>query len=155
VWAARNTHPLALLLLSAAVLASGFAALSIHRALAGFFSAHHDEEPLGERAREGLLREKALVLRAIKELEFDHAMGKIGEADFGEMSGRLRARALTLMQDLERADAQAPARGRAAAAHRLTCAACQTNNEPDARFCKSCGRALTAARAEEPAPAGR
>jgi len=153
VWAARNTHPAALLLLSAAVLTAGFAALSAHRALAGFFGATRDDEPLGERAREALLREKALVLRAIKELEFDRAMGKIGDADFGEMSTRLRARALTLMHDLERADAEAPVRGRAAAAPRPACSSCRTQNEPDARFCKSCGRPLHPTNAERKADA--
>jgi hypothetical protein len=31
------------------------------------------------------------VLRSIKELEFDRAMGKMSEKDFAEMSARLRA----------------------------------------------------------------
>ncbi len=35
-------------------------------------------------------REKALVLRSIKELEFDRAMGKVSPRDFDEMSTRLR-----------------------------------------------------------------
>ena len=34
-----------------------------------------------------LEREKALVLRSIKELEFDHAMGKVSDADFAEIGG--------------------------------------------------------------------
>ena len=40
-----------------------------------------------------LERDKALVLRSIKELEFDRAMGKVGDADFAEVSAGLRARA--------------------------------------------------------------
>ncbi len=51
---------------------------------------------------DGLVRDKALILRSIKELEFDHAMGKVSEADFADISARLRARALALMQDIER-----------------------------------------------------
>ena len=42
---------------------------------------------IGGRTRIALEREKTLVLRSIKELEFDFAMGKIAKADFDEMSG--------------------------------------------------------------------
>ena len=48
-----------------------------------------------------LEREKLLVLRSIKELEFDRAMGKVSPKDFDEMAGRLRARAMSLMQQLD------------------------------------------------------
>ena len=48
-----------------------------------------------------LEREKALTLRSIKELEFDRAMGKVSPQDFEEMAGRLRARALGIMKQLD------------------------------------------------------
>src|SRR4029078_7365441 len=74
----KNTHPVALVLLSAAILGTGLVAIAVHRALAGFFGAKDVAEPaLVVRAREDLLREKALVLRSIKELEFDRSMGKV------------------------------------------------------------------------------
>jgi ribosomal protein L40E len=41
------------------------------------------------------------VLRSIKELEFDYAMGKVAKADFDEMYTRLRNRALGLMKQLD------------------------------------------------------
>jgi hypothetical protein len=145
VWLSRNTHPLALVLLSAAVLAAGFVGLTLHRALAGFLGSGGEIEPLGERAREVLEREKMLVLRSIKELEFDHAMGKVGEADFKDLSGRLRARALGLMQDLERADAgRPPSPAPPASPARRPCANCGTTNDPDAKFCKNCGQRVEA-----------
>src|SRR6185369_13737165 len=56
---------------------------------------------LGGRTRAALDREKTLVLRSIKELEFDKAMGKVSEKDFTEMSARLRARAARLMRQLD------------------------------------------------------
>jgi hypothetical protein len=56
---------------------------------------------IGERTRAALEREKMLALRAIKELEFDRAMGKLSESDWREMSGRLRARASRLMRQLD------------------------------------------------------
>jgi hypothetical protein len=146
VWVTHNTQPLALVLLSAAVLAAGFVGLTLHHAVAGFLGRSGSVQPLGERTRELLEREKMLTLRSIKELEFDHAMGKIGEADFAELSGRLRTRALSLMEELSRASTTVPAksdeRSRTTRPH---CTSCGTANENDAKFCKNCGAKILAA----------
>jgi hypothetical protein len=140
-----DTHPAALLLLSAAVVAAGLAGYAVYRAMGALFGfAGTDAAPLTDSARDGLLREKALTLRSIKELEFDHAMGKIGPADFQDMSGRLRARALALMEELERAPSAPkppPAPVQSTTAVRA-CAACGTPSDDDARFCKHCGKAV-------------
>jgi zinc ribbon protein len=151
----RNTHPLALLLLSAAVVLAGLAGVAFHRSLMGFFGLGTLPPARGERARATLEREKALILRSIKELEFDHKMGKVSDADFSDIGGRLRARALALMQDIERAGPdvdvmpvaskrprsadQSPRTTRAGA-----CPGCGTTNDADAKFCKQCGRRLGA-----------
>jgi hypothetical protein len=120
---------------------------------------------IGHRTRAALEREKMLALRSIKELEFDRAMGKVSESDFLEMSGRLRGRATRLMRQLDAGSgyreqierdlakrlgasasvASAPAERLAPSASQTddrTCAACSTPNDPDARFCKSCGQKL-------------
>jgi len=153
VWAARDTHPLSLMLLSAGVLASGFVGYTFFRALSSLLGASVDVAPMTERTRDALIREKALLLRSIKELEFDRSMGKIGEADYADISGRLRARALVLMQDIERASEKASekpsekASGRASGktserASEKICQGCRTPNPGDARFCKNCGARL-------------
>jgi len=49
-----------------------------------------------------LEHERGLALAAIRELEFDHALGKIADADFQTMRSRLEARALTAMTALAR-----------------------------------------------------
>jgi membrane protease subunit (stomatin/prohibitin family) len=109
---------------------------------------------VGQRTRVALEREKLLVLRSIKELEFDRAMGKLSDNDFQEMSGRLRARAARLMRDLDagggyRAQveqdlakrlSEAPAA--AAAPVVRFCSACGTERDADAKFCKNCGTKL-------------
>jgi hypothetical protein len=119
---------------------------------------------LGGRTRAALDREKSLVLRSIKELEFDRAMGKVSEKDFAEMSGRLRARAMGLMRQLdagasyreqiEKEVAQRVSKAGGAAwsttpdpldATERLCTACATGNDPDARFCKTCGAKLETA----------
>jgi hypothetical protein len=135
------------------VMAAGVVGLAVHRALSGFFGAA-PPVPLTSHAREALEREKALALRSIKELEFDHAMGKIGDADFADIGARLRGRALAIMQELEDAGAAPPpaveieaktaepAPTPAPAADVLVCAACQSPNDPRARFCDQCGAKL-------------
>lgn len=144
VWTARDTHPVALVLLSAAALAAGLVAFAVHRTAAAFLGRGGEIAPLGERQREVLEREKSLVLRSIKELEFDRAMGKIGDADFDAISSHLRARALVLMQDLARTPATQSAARPAIAASRPACPSCETANDLDAKFCKNCGSALRA-----------
>jgi len=109
-------------------------------------------------------REKQLVLKAIKEIEFDYQMRKISERDYREMVERYRNRAMRLISELEAGGdfrgliekelklrlelppseptaATAPGAAVPSAA-RPTCPACQTVNDPDAKFCKSCGGKL-------------
>lgn len=154
-----HTHPVALVLLSAAILASGFAGAALHHALVGFFTGgRRSRAPLPSHARTALEHDKGLVLRAIKELEFDRAMGKVGDADFEEIGGRLRARAMTIMEDLERTPVDAPpprvagSRGAAArgarasdsspAAAERRCGSCGDPVDTTAKFCPHCGARL-------------
>ncbi|MCE7979830.1 MAG: zinc ribbon domain-containing protein [Caldilinea sp. CFX5] len=48
-----------------------------------------------------LLARKDSALRAIKELEFDHQVGKIDAADYQRLNDRLRRQAITLLQQVE------------------------------------------------------
>jgi hypothetical protein len=156
-------QPLELLLLAVVtVAAAGYAGHSLYRTLSPLVSegVGEDATMVAGRTRAALERDKMLTLRAIKELEFDRAMGKIAEGDFDIMRDRLRARALRLITQLDgaaayremierdlaaRRPADAPALSavRATAAPvRPSCVECGTANEPDARFCKNCGQAL-------------
>ncbi len=95
--------------LSATVVASSLVAVAGYRSLAPLAAAQDDaaDAPVGGRARAALEREKALVLRTIKELEFDHAMGKTATAEFEDMRDRLKLRAVGLMRRLEGSDYRA------------------------------------------------
>lgn len=77
----------------------GLAALNALRPLAT--GDTREPEMVGNRTRAALEREKNLLLRSIKELEFDRAMGKVAEGDYEEMVGRLRSRAVRLLQQLD------------------------------------------------------
>jgi hypothetical protein len=92
-----------LVLISLVVAAAGAAAAGFFRMLTPLTEPEptRADAPLSERSRAVLEREKMLVLRSIKELEFDRAMGKVSPRDFDEMAGRLRARAIVLMKQID------------------------------------------------------
>ena len=148
-----------LVLVSLAIGAAGLCGAAFYATLAPLVRRDDVVQPaLSSRSRAALEREKALVLRTIKELEFDRAMGKMSAADFDEMANRLRARAISLMKALEapvpdyraRVEEDLASRVSAAAAQASAGAcACGTANDADARFCKGCGTRLrTEQRAE-------
>ena len=160
---AQQTTPEYLILLSLAVGAAGVAAYACYKMLAplAVADALESAEPIGDRLRADLEREKAHVLRSIKELEFDRAMGKVSPRDFDEMSGRLRTRAIGIMKQLKGGYREIIERDLAArlkskaippqpAGEPQTVApaglcACGVQNDEDARFCKACGTKLEAA----------
>jgi NADH pyrophosphatase NudC (nudix superfamily) len=106
-----------------------------------------------------LLARKDAALTAIKDLEFDYHVGKIGEEDFRRVNERLRRQAIGLMEQLDklapesaaldahleaeiaklrktqpqRAPAVTPAPARAAA---------PVNGHTRPRFCTNCGHPL-------------
>jgi hypothetical protein len=169
---AREARPEHLVLISLTIGAAGFAGAAFYRTLAPLVAAEARPaaEGLSESMRAVLEREKMLVLRSIKDLEFDRAMGKLSEKDFDEMAARLRARAMSLMRQLDAGGgyrelierelkarvsnpSARPAREKrmkagpevpqAAAVGTKTCA-CGVTNDLDAAFCKRCGTKLTA-----------
>ena len=152
VFLSRGQSPAAVILLSLTVFAAaavGIAALRMVMPLTSK-ATPDSTQVLGGRTRAVLERDKALVLRSIKELEFDRAMGKVSEKDFTEMSGRLRVRATRLMRQLdagagyrEQIDREIEKRlGKAPAVVAGVCASCGTKNDADARFCKGCGKTM-------------
>lgn len=100
---ATGQSPASIVVLSLTVIAASLVGLAVYRSLLPLVLPHTVHAPtlIAGRTRAALEREKALVLRSIKELEFDRAMGKVGQGDFDEMSARLRARALGLMRQLD------------------------------------------------------
>jgi hypothetical protein len=156
----RRSTPEHLILISITIGAVGLAAAAFYRTLLPLASpeAAATSEPLSGRARAAIEREKTLVLRSLKELEFDSPMWKLSLRHFDAMAGRLRARAISLIKQLddetsgyraviEKELASRMAAAKAARAATPTaavpgCASCGTLNDPDAAFCKRCGHKL-------------
>ncbi len=128
------------------------------------------------RGVDALSEQKRRVLLALKDLQGEHAIGKIDDADYEEIASQYREQAKAVMREMDLnvapalAEAErlardylaekglgppnaAPLRKNAAAAaiepvrERVACPSCATSNEPDAAFCKKCGAAMKAAQA--------
>jgi hypothetical protein len=154
---ARGQGVTAVILISVLMAGAALVGLMALRTVQPLVSAHDDRtEMIGRRTRAALERDKLLALRAIKELEFDRAMGKLSDDDFKEMAGRLRTRAARLMRQLDagggyREQIERDAEKKFAALGKDTkdtkgrsrvCVSCQTSNDADAKFCKGCGARL-------------
>lgn len=107
---------------------------------------------------EGLEHNRGLAVQGLRELEFDHEMGKLDEADYHALKRSLEDRALAAMSAVERLRAEgrastmrlAPRRARAAGASpassssaappamRLS-AAVASVSKPGMNFCPQCG----------------
>jgi len=179
VFATRESGPAGVILLSITVGAAAWMGLAAWRTLAPLFGLHVNSptEVIGGRTRAALERDKALVLRAIRDLEFDRAMKKVSDKDFAEMNTRLRSRAARILKQLDqgagyrdeierelarrlgtRPGAKAASYGEFSSGEPPVPAnfssgnapdfssgsacTCGTVNDPDARFCKSCGNKL-------------
>ena len=151
---ATGQSPANIIILSLTVVSVSFVGLGAYRMLSPLVTDQPDTPiTIGGRTRVALEREKALVLRSIKELEFDFAMGKIAKTDFDEMSGRLRARALGLMRQLDagggyrdqiakEVEQRLAEPATSLKADTTGLCECGTQNDPDAKFCKNCGAKL-------------
>ena len=156
----RGQSPVAIILLSLVIFAAAAVGAAALRTLVPFVRGHDAlaVPVVAGRARAAIEREKTLVLRAIKDLEFDHAMGKVSNQDFADMGQRLRTRAAGLLRQLDAGAAystlieQELARRLAAsgvtpaetAAARF-CTQCGASTAAGAKFCGQCGHRLETA----------
>ena len=95
---------------------------------------------------ENLLSAREATYAAIKDLETDHAMGKLSDADYGNLRAKYEGKALTILQQLD--TAQVASRERLVqrvASPSGTCAQCGTPITTGAKFCRVCGTSLAPA----------
>ncbi len=119
----------------------------------------------------GTAERKRTALRALKDIEMDHALGKLDDTDYADLSSSYREQAKSIFREIE--ETVRPQRARAEQlAHayltkrgvvagqpsdhgatprpketreprrRVECSGCSSSNEPDATFCKGCGARL-------------
>lgn len=144
------------------------------RTLSGDAPLPADLEALAGQSHDvdALAEQKRRVLRALKDSESEHAIGKIDDTDYEAIANQYRQEAKTLMREMDRkgapslgeaervaseylashgfgpvkngAGASAGAGANADERERLACPGCATSNELDAAFCKKCGAAMRA-----------
>lgn len=146
------------------------AALMLVAAVALFVAAPLTEGFLRRRGRsvdelalEHLEHDRELAMQGLRELEFDHAMAKVDEADYANLRATLEARVLDAMSALERARRDprgvtlklasrrarptaaplSPAVPAVAPAHRIKfCPQCGSAVGAGYGFCAECGTSL-------------
>jgi len=111
-------------------------------------------------ATDALIAQREAALTELRDLDFDHATGKVGDDDYTEQRARLVAKGATVLRQLaERKDAPATepedeieqlitvrrATRRKKPAPTI-CPHCAARITPDDRFCAKCGTKLRAAR---------
>jgi hypothetical protein len=113
---------------------------------------------------EGLVSQRDSMYSAIKDLESEHSMGKLSEADYKSLRGKYEAKAVAILQELDNAVGSKPTshrphdddalereiarRRRASAASNgaLTCPKCGMRQDADGVFCAKCGASLRGVR---------
>ncbi|HUC41178.1 MAG TPA: zinc ribbon domain-containing protein [Gemmatimonadales bacterium] len=98
------------------------------------------------------MSKEAVALRALKEIEFDRATGKLSDTDYEQLKAKYTAEALAAMRGSGVLtpgaspgihEPRAVARGQNTAS--LTCPEHGARPEPDAVFCSECGKRLGSA----------
>jgi len=138
------------------------------RTLAGDADVDAGLELATTRGPTDLSEKKQRALRALKDLEQEHALGKIDDVDYAALDADYRAQAKDVIREMD--DSLAPFREKAEALVRehlekhpvvekpepaedeeedededdvIDCPKCDTENDSDAAFCKKCGAKLS------------
>lgn len=93
------------------------------------------------------LSPRAVALRALKEIEFDRATGKLSDADYDALRAKITTEALEALRAGEEGRGKGEGLGQNASPFPLppsptVCPSCGPRPERDAEFCSSCGRRL-------------
>jgi hypothetical protein len=114
---------------------------------------------------EELMLTRDQLFADIRELDFDHRMEKLTDADYNELLDQMKDEAATVIESLDALDADTSAsqshaeptdadiEARIAAMRadmasdkdedEISCTSCGSQNQADARFCNSCGASMT------------
>jgi hypothetical protein len=107
---------------------------------------------------EGLVTQRDAMYSAIKDLENDHAMGKLSETDYRSLRAKYETKAVMILQELDNLSALKPSapaddviereveRLRAGAGGALACLKCGTPHAVEDVFCAKCGASLRGVR---------
>ncbi len=113
----------------------------------------------GPTPADDLLAAREEILAALRDLDFDHAMGKIADEDYAPQRAQLVARGVEVLKQLEKLERDdaieqaiaarrkpRPARAKEAVGRaEAACPNCGRLTHPEDKFCARCGAKLPAA----------
>src|SRR6266436_4696657 len=108
-------------------------------------------EPAGDEGEDPAddMSPQTVALRALKEIEFDRATGKLSDSDYEQLKAKYTSEALAAMRgetgNVKRETGHVPARATPFPVSRVPCPEHGTRPESDAQFCSECGRRLGSA----------
>lgn len=88
---------------------------------------------------------QTVALRALKEIEFDRATGKLSDPDYDSLKAKYTAEALAALRGGSPEISKPPAPARGQPTKPAACPVDGPRPEPDAVFCSTCGRRLGSA----------
>ena len=95
------------------------------------------------------LSPQAVALRALKEIEFDRATGKLSDTDYEQLKAKYTSEALAALRgetgNVQRDTGTVPAAAAPFPVSRFPCPDHGARPERDAEFCSDCGRRLGSA----------
>lgn len=94
---------------------------------------------------ENLLSTREATYSAIKDLESDHAQGKLSDADYQTLRGKYEAKALAILQQLDQLEASLAANTQPVIITNGTCTQCGESYGAHDKFCRRCGVSLATA----------
>ncbi len=91
---------------------------------------------------ENLLSAREATYSAIKDLEADHAQGKLSDADYQTLRDKYETKALAILQQLDGLEASIATKPQPVAAANGKCAHCGEPFDSHDKFCRRCGASL-------------
>lgn len=99
-----------------------------------------------------LMEQRDALYAAIRELDFDHRMGKVDDEDYRRMRGDYTQQAVSLLKEVDRGNGRSRAaddveqevasfrkKGGQGQAQASSCPSCGAKVKPNDRFCARCG----------------
>ena len=96
--------------------------------------------------RADLEAQRDLIYRDLRDLEFDHRVGKLGDADYQQMRRRLQRQAAAVLMQLDETESgyEQVAEARIRERRQIrACPVCSSTITTSVRFCPNCGRPVT------------
>jgi hypothetical protein len=111
--------------------------------------ADGETEMRGETEADRLLDRKNVIYRNLRDLDFEHKMGRLTDSDFQQLEAGYKAEAAAVLQQLERLktggkkiEKKAPAAGPKPVPTVQHCPSCGAESPAGKKYCGECGHHL-------------